>query len=87
MSDVRRAAIVRRWLARLNAPMPSRDALERIWREVALAREDASPVYALAIVRFAVISRNCGGLNPLPGKAKRRSPGLSGARRWHYLLD
>lgn len=43
MSDVRRAAIIRRWLAGLNAPMPSRDALVRIWQEVALAREDASP--------------------------------------------
>lgn len=43
MSDVRRAAILRRWLAMRNAPMPSRDALERIWREVALARADASP--------------------------------------------
>ncbi|SUG21359.1 cell cycle protein MesJ [Salmonella enterica subsp. arizonae] len=43
MSDVRRAAILRRWLATRNAPMPSRDALERIWREVALARDDASP--------------------------------------------
>ncbi|WP_196210632.1 tRNA lysidine(34) synthetase TilS [Citrobacter sp. Res13-Sevr-PEB04-36] len=43
MSDVRRAALLRRWLAGLNAPMPSRDALERIWQEVALAREDAVP--------------------------------------------
>lgn len=43
MSDVRRAAILRRWLAMRNAPMPSRDALERIWQEVALARDDASP--------------------------------------------
>ncbi|HAU4329063.1 tRNA lysidine(34) synthetase TilS [Citrobacter freundii] len=42
-SDVRRAALLRRWLAGLNAPMPSRDALERIWQEVALAREDAVP--------------------------------------------
>ncbi|SJD63127.1 tRNA lysidine(34) synthetase TilS [Shigella sonnei] len=43
MSDARRAAIIRRWLAGQNAPMPSRDALVRIWQEVALAREDASP--------------------------------------------
>ncbi|EFG1229208.1 tRNA lysidine(34) synthetase TilS [Escherichia albertii] len=43
MSDARRAAIIRRWLAKLNVPMPSRDALVRIWQEVALAREDASP--------------------------------------------
>lgn len=43
MSDMRRAALLRRWLATHNAPMPSRDGLERIWQEVVLAREDASP--------------------------------------------
>ncbi|MBN6044273.1 tRNA lysidine(34) synthetase TilS [Citrobacter sp. ku-bf4] len=43
MSRVRRAALLRRWLAAQHAPMPSRDALERLWQEVALAREDASP--------------------------------------------
>lgn len=47
VSDVRRAALLRRWLAGLNAPMPSRDGLERIWQEVALAREDASPSFRL----------------------------------------
>ncbi|BBV42371.1 tRNA lysidine(34) synthetase TilS [Citrobacter portucalensis] len=47
VSDVRRAALLRRWLAGLNAPMPSRDGLERIWQEVALAREDASPCFRL----------------------------------------
>lgn len=43
MSEVRRAALLRRWLAKQNAPMPSRDGLERLWLEVAMAREDASP--------------------------------------------
>lgn len=47
MSGVRRAALLRRWLAGVNAPMPSRDGLERIWHEVALAREDASPCFRL----------------------------------------
>ena len=47
MSGVRRAALLSRWLAGLNAPMPSRDGLERIWQEVALAREDASPSFRL----------------------------------------
>ncbi len=47
MSGVRRAALLRRWLAGLNAPMPSRNGLERIWQEVALAREDASPCFRL----------------------------------------
>lgn len=68
MSDVRRAAIVRRWLARLNAPMPlamrwNVSGGKWRWRARMLP-----PVYALAIVRFAVISRSCGGLNPLPAK-------------------
>lgn len=43
MSQSRRAAVIRRWLATKDAPMPSRDGLERIWQEVALAREDAAP--------------------------------------------
>lgn len=47
MSAVRRAALLRRWLAGLNAQMPSREGLERIWQEVALAREDASPCFRL----------------------------------------
>lgn len=47
MSAPRRAALLRRWLAGLNAPMPSREVPERIWREVALAREDAFPCLRL----------------------------------------
>lgn len=43
MSAIRRAALLRRWFSALNATMPSRDGLERIWQEVALARDDASP--------------------------------------------
>lgn len=43
MSTPRRSAILRRWLDSLNAPMPSRDALARIWAEVVMAREDATP--------------------------------------------
>lgn len=42
-SPVFRAAILRRWLARHGASMPSREMLARIWQEMALAREDASP--------------------------------------------
>ncbi|WP_185928569.1 TilS substrate-binding domain-containing protein, partial [Klebsiella huaxiensis] len=52
MSAPRRAALLRRWLAGLNAPMPSREMLERIWREVAMAREDAYP--CLRLGQFAV---------------------------------
>lgn len=43
MSAVRRAALLRRWLALHGALMPSRDMLNRIWDEVVLAREDAAP--------------------------------------------
>ncbi|XNM68144.1 TilS substrate-binding domain-containing protein [Escherichia coli] len=52
MSAPRRAALLRRWLAGLNAPMPSREMQERIWREVAMAREDAYP--CLRLGHFAV---------------------------------
>jgi len=47
MSEPRRAALLRRWLAQRGALMPSRDMTARIWLEVALAREDASPVLRL----------------------------------------
>ncbi|MCG5129391.1 tRNA lysidine(34) synthetase TilS [Enterobacter mori] len=43
MSAVRRAAVLRRWLASRHAVMPSRAMLGRIWDEVAQAREDATP--------------------------------------------
>ncbi|HBX07070.1 MAG TPA: tRNA(Ile)-lysidine synthetase, partial [Leclercia adecarboxylata] len=40
---VRRAALLRRWLAAHGALMLSRAMLTRLWDEVALAREDAAP--------------------------------------------
>lgn len=43
MSPVKRGALLRRWLAQQQASMPSREMLERLWQEVALAREDANP--------------------------------------------
>jgi len=43
MSVMRRAALLRRWLASQGAAMPSRTMLSRIWEEVAQAREDATP--------------------------------------------
>ncbi|RPH25045.1 tRNA lysidine(34) synthetase TilS [Buttiauxella warmboldiae] len=42
-SDIRRAALLRRWFARQKALMPSRAALVRLWNEVATSREDANP--------------------------------------------
>ncbi|MCV4777894.1 TilS substrate-binding domain-containing protein, partial [Escherichia coli] len=47
MSPPRRAALLRRWLAGQQAPMPAREVPERLWHEVALAREDASPCLRL----------------------------------------
>lgn len=48
MSEVRRAAILRRWLACLGAKMPSREQLKRLWYEVAVSREDAMPCLHIA---------------------------------------
>lgn len=43
MSETRRFALLRRWLAHHRAAMPSRASLQRLWQEVALSREDANP--------------------------------------------
>ncbi|MCS2170214.1 tRNA lysidine(34) synthetase TilS [Scandinavium sp. TWS1a] len=47
VSDSHRGALLRRWLAGHQAKMPSRAMLERLWREVALARDDANPLVRL----------------------------------------
>ncbi len=52
LSDVRRRALLRRWLAQRGAVMPSREMLDRLWQEVAQAREDATP--CLRLGAFAV---------------------------------
>ncbi len=46
--------------------MPSRDALERIWQEVALARDDASPVYAFGDREIRRYQSQLWWLNPWP---------------------
>ncbi|CCP04056.1 cell cycle protein [Erwinia amylovora Ea644] len=43
MSNARRSALLRRWIARQHGSMPSRAALQRIWLEVACSRADAEP--------------------------------------------
>ncbi|WP_428943992.1 tRNA lysidine(34) synthetase TilS [Pantoea sp. FN060301] len=43
MSEVHRAALLRRWIAGQQGRMPSKEALNRIWSEVACSREDAAP--------------------------------------------
>ncbi|KAB7669124.1 tRNA lysidine(34) synthetase TilS [Plesiomonas shigelloides] len=44
MSEVKRQAILRRWFACLGALMPSREQLQSLWYQVAMARQDAEPV-------------------------------------------
>ncbi len=43
LSEIRRNALIRRWLNCCDAPLPTRQALVRIWQEVALSRADATP--------------------------------------------
>ena len=43
MSEAKRAALLRRWMARHGMPMPAREQLQRLWREVAESRADAEP--------------------------------------------
>ncbi|MEF1245253.1 tRNA lysidine(34) synthetase TilS, partial [Vibrio campbellii] len=42
-SEMARARLVRMWLAKLNANMPTQVQLNLIWNEVALAQQDANP--------------------------------------------
>ncbi|XOD69950.1 MAG: tRNA lysidine(34) synthetase TilS [Sodalis sp. (in: enterobacteria)] len=41
MSDIKRAALLRRWLASCGVRMPARQTLSRLWHEVGLSRRDA----------------------------------------------
>ena len=47
MSEARRGALLRRWIRHHQGVMPARDALSRIWQEVACSREDAKPCLQL----------------------------------------
>ncbi|WP_322802970.1 tRNA lysidine(34) synthetase TilS [Vibrio alfacsensis] len=42
-SQLARARLIRMWLAKLNANMPTQAQLNLIWNEVALAQQDANP--------------------------------------------
>ncbi|MBD2785123.1 tRNA lysidine(34) synthetase TilS [Xenorhabdus sp. DI] len=42
-SEAKRNALLRRWLNQCGVKMPAREQLQRIWSEVALARQDAEP--------------------------------------------
>lgn len=43
MSEPKRNAILRRWIAHCGGNMPSYDAVKRLWNEVISSRHDASP--------------------------------------------
>ncbi len=43
-----RGQLIRMWFARLGQKMPSRDHLNKIWSQVALARQDANPILNLS---------------------------------------
>lgn len=49
-SSAKRNALIRRWIGLHQLPMPPFNQLERIWQEVALARQDAEPVCRLGRV-------------------------------------
>lgn len=46
-SSAKRNALIRRWVGLHQLPMPPFNQLERIWQEVALARQDAEPICRL----------------------------------------
>ena len=69
-SAARRAALLRRWLANLGAAMPSREMLERLWHEVALAREDATPCLRLGTWEVRRYQQQLWWVNPLPGQSE-----------------
>lgn len=46
-SSSKRNALIRRWVGLHQLPMPPFNQLERIWQEVALARQDADPICRL----------------------------------------
>ncbi|CCW31618.1 TilS, tRNA(Ile)-lysidine synthetase [Xenorhabdus nematophila F1] len=46
-SEAKRNALLRRWLSQRGVKMPAREQLQRIWSEVALARQDAEPRFRL----------------------------------------
>lgn len=42
-TEQKRNALLRRWFSENGSPAPSREALARLWKEIALSREDATP--------------------------------------------
>ncbi|WP_145537976.1 tRNA lysidine(34) synthetase TilS [Yersinia kristensenii] len=76
-SEVKRAAILRRWLAGGGALMPSQSQLQRLWLEVAMARQDAEPQLILGTHQVRRFRQYLYLLSPL---AEIRIPHLSWAK-------
>ncbi|HDG1688873.1 TPA: tRNA lysidine(34) synthetase TilS [Kluyvera georgiana] len=72
MSGPKRAALLRRWLAAMGATMPSREMLTRLWQEVALAREDASPCLRLGDFDVRRFQQRLWRVKALPGQTDRQ---------------
>ncbi|AKJ43021.1 tRNA lysidine(34) synthetase TilS [Pragia fontium] len=49
ISEMKRRAILRRWLSQHQVLMPSQEQLEKLWHEVALSKPDAEPVLQLGM--------------------------------------
>lgn len=66
MSEARRNALLRRWIARQGGTMPSRDSLSRLWHEVILSREDARPRLQLGQHEIRRYRQQLYWLTPVP---------------------
>jgi len=82
LSEVRRFALIRRWIAGQGGLMPSRDALQRIWHEVINSREDASPRIQLGEYE---IRRYRQAIYWLPLRPSLRETIISWQRPWQPL--
>ncbi|MFP1463681.1 TilS substrate-binding domain-containing protein [Escherichia coli] len=82
MSDARRAAIIRRWLAGQNAPMPSR----RVGEDLAGsgAGRDASPCLRLGAFEIRRYQSQLWWIKSVTGKPKTLCRGRRGFNRWNY---
>ncbi len=65
VSKVKRAALLRRWLAGQGASMPSQNQLQRLWLEVAMARRDAEPLLTLGLHQVRRFRQHLYLLTPL----------------------
>ncbi|ORM64164.1 tRNA lysidine(34) synthetase TilS [Pantoea rodasii] len=66
MSEARRHALLRRWIAQQGGAMPSREALKRITDEVMQSREDANPSLIFAACTLRRYRQQLFWLKPQP---------------------